>query len=162
MRKDWYFLLGALLLCLAIAIFNPQKAIESLEFFISVIIKIIPIFILIFILLVLVDYLVKPKSIVKHLGRKAGLKGWLYSIIGGIISAGPIYMWYPLLKDIREKGGRYAFIAAFLYNRAIKIPLLPLFIYYFGLKFATILFFWMLVFSVIQGMIVERFMEVKI
>ena len=40
-------------------------------------------------------------------------------IAAGIISTGPIYAWYPLLKDFKEKraGGS---VIAILYNRAVK------------------------------------------
>jgi len=27
------------------------------------------------------------------------MKGWLIAILSGILSSGPIYLWYPLLAD---------------------------------------------------------------
>ena len=57
----------------------------------------------------------------------------------GIIAAGPIYAWYPLLADLKKKGAGYALIAIFLYNRAFKPFLLPVMIGYFGWKYAVVL-----------------------
>jgi uncharacterized membrane protein YraQ (UPF0718 family) len=93
----------------------------------------------------------------KFLGEKSGIKGFIFAVIGGILSLGPIYMWYPMLFDLRKKGMKSSLIAIFLYNRAIKIPLLPMMIYYFGPMFTLILTIYMIIFSVINGLIVERF-----
>jgi uncharacterized membrane protein YraQ (UPF0718 family) len=47
-------------------------------------------------------------------------------------------------------------ITTFLYNRAIKIPLIPMMIYYFGWAFAVILSITMVSFSILNGIVVER------
>jgi len=106
------------------------------------------------------NYFITPKVIMKHLKEK-GLKKWFFVIVGGILSSGPIYMWYPLLADLRSKGLSYGLIACFLYNRAIKIPLIPLAIIYFSWQYILILTFVMVAVSVIQGIIINRSMEVK-
>ena len=85
---------------------------------------------------------------------------WFLTIVLGIISTGPIYMWYPLLADLKEKGMSYGLIACFLYNRAIKIPLLPVMMLYFNLKYIFLLFLLMVIVSVIQGIFVDKIMEV--
>lgn len=96
----------------------------------------------------------------KHLKDK-GMKKWFFVIIGGILSSGPIYMWYPLLADLRNKGLNYGLIACFLYNRSIKIPLIPLAIIYFSWKYIIILLLVMILASIIQGIIINKLMEVK-
>jgi uncharacterized membrane protein YraQ (UPF0718 family) len=154
---SWYFL-GIVILAYIIVLFiEPEAIVPSLKFFLSIITKIIPVFIVIFILLVLFDLFITPKTIVKHLGENAGVKGWIYSIIGGILSTGPIYMWYPLLNDMQKKGVNNGFIATFLYNRALKPALLPLFIYYFGLLYVVVLSIVMVIVSVLQGFVVDKF-----
>ena len=59
------------------------------------------------------------------------------------------------LKQLQEQGMRTGLIAVFLYNRAIKIPLLPLMVYYFGLKFVIVLLFYMIIASLVEGKIIE-------
>jgi len=65
-------------------------------------------------------------------------------------------MWYPLLGDLKEKGMKDSLIATFLYNRAVKIPLLPMMVDYFGWDFALALSIYMILFSVVNGVIVQR------
>jgi uncharacterized membrane protein YraQ (UPF0718 family) len=157
----WWFLGIAVLICAAAFLFRRDAIAPSLSFFWGVIKKIIPVFVLIFALLVIMNMLVKPKSIVKHLGKGSGVKGWAFAVVGGILSTGPIYMWYPLLNEMQKHGTRPAYLAAFLYNRALKPALLPLFIYYFGLAYVIVLSSVMLVASVFQGIIVEKIVEAK-
>ncbi|MEA2089042.1 MAG: hypothetical protein U9O55_04380 [Patescibacteria group bacterium] len=121
--------------------------------------KIAPIFILVFALIFLTNIFLDPKKINKSIGIDAGFKGWLTAIIGGILSLGPIYMWYPLLSDLKEKGAKDAFIVCFLYNRAVKIPLMPMMIYYFGIPFTIMISIYMILFSVINGFVVEKLVK---
>ena len=81
--------------------------------------------------------------------------------IAGILSSGPVYMWYPLLSDLQNKGLKNGFIATFLYNRAIKLPILPLMISYFGIVYVLVLTIVMVFVSILQGLIINRLMEAK-
>jgi len=94
-------------------------------------------------------------------GKGAGVKGWLIAIFGGILSTGPIYLWYPLLSDLKEKGMKDSFIATFLYNRAVKIPLMPMMIFYFGISFTAILTIYIVIFSIINGFCVDKLLLEK-
>lgn len=105
--------------------------------------------------MVLIDYLLQPKTVMKYVGKGSGLKGWFLAISAGIISHGPIYVWYPLLKELRDQGMRSGLIAGFLYSRAIKIPLLPLLVYYFEALFVVVLLPYIVIASLIEGEIIE-------
>jgi uncharacterized membrane protein YraQ (UPF0718 family) len=94
---------------------------------------------LVFVLMILLNLFLKPAQIAKLLGKGAGFKGVLLSAAAGIISMGPIYAWYPLLRDLKEKGAGDSPIAVFLYNRAVKPFLLPVMIAYFGWMYVAIL-----------------------
>lgn len=152
---SWYFLGAVIMLYGIIACVNFTLFSSSLQFFNKLIIKIAPIFALIFILMAIANLLITPQFITKHF-KDPGIKKWIFVIIGGILSTGPIYMWYPLLADLREKGISNGFIAAFLYSRAIKIPLLPVIILYFSLKYVITLSIVMIGFSIIQGIAVNK------
>jgi len=71
--------------------------------------------------------------------KKSGIKGLMLSSAAGIISMGPVYAWYPLLKELREKGAAHSLTAIFINSRAIKPFLLPVMISYFGLGYAIVL-----------------------
>ena len=87
----------------------------------------------------LLNLLVKPAHISRFLGKGAGLRGIALSSAAGILSMGPIYAWYPLLKDLREKGASAFHLANFLGNRAVKPFLLPVMVFYFGWAFTVVL-----------------------
>ena len=50
---------------------------------------------------------------------------------------------------------RTGLMSVFLYNRAIKLPLLPLLIHYFGLIYTLILFGYLILFSWPAGLLLE-------
>ncbi|MBW2996928.1 hypothetical protein KY349_01155 [Candidatus Woesearchaeota archaeon] len=155
----WYFLGIVIVIYAAVALFSIDTLMKSLVFFWQIIKKVFWVFLLVFALLVVINYFIKPKTIVKHLGKKAGAKGWLIALISGIISTGPIYLWYPLLNEMQKHGVRNGYVATFLYNRAIKPALLPLFIFYFGIAYTVVLTVVMLFASILQGYVVEKIVE---
>jgi len=150
--------IAAYLVLLAV---NPGLFLNSAKFFHKIILKIIPVFLLVFSLMTFVNYFITPKKLIKHFEKK-GIKKWLYTIISGILSTGPIYLWYPLLADLKKKGLSYGLVACFLYNRAIKLPLIPLAVLYFGWAYIIILSAVMIIISIIQGLLINKLMKAKI
>ena len=157
-KRGWnnlYFLGLVIILYLFIFCFNFENAYNSLEASGDILVKLIPVLFLVVFLMGFLNYFLKPKAISKYLGKGSGARGWGLSVLAGIISHGPIYAWYPLLKELRKQGMRQGLAAVFLYNRAIKIPLLPVMIHYFGLAFAVILLAFSVIASLIEGKIIE-------
>jgi uncharacterized membrane protein YraQ (UPF0718 family) len=116
---------------------------------------------LVFILMLVLNLFLKPAQIVKFFGKEAGIKGVILSAAAGIISAGPIYAWYPLLKDLREKGAANSFLAIFLGNRAVKPFLLPIMISYFGWIYVLILTVFTVLGSIVVGYVVGALVRVE-
>ena len=77
----------------------------------------------------------------------------------GILSSGPIYAWYPFLADLKEQGFKNSLITIFLYNRAIKLPFIPLLIYYFSWQFVILVTILMIIFSIINGIIMDKLVK---
>ncbi len=150
-----YFLGLVIILYLFIFCFNFENAYNSLKASGDILVKLIPVLFLVVFLMGLLNYFLKPKAISKYLGKGSGARGWIVAVLAGIISHGPIYAWYPLLKELRKQGMRQGLAAVFLYNRAIKIPLLPVMIYYFGAAFVVILLAFTVIASLIEGKIIE-------
>jgi uncharacterized membrane protein YraQ (UPF0718 family) len=119
--------------------FKPDKGSIALKssgnIFLNLIVPLC--FVLIFMLVL--NLFLKPAHVARFLGRGAGIKGIMLSVTAGIVSMGPIYAWYPMLKELREKGAGSSMLAIFLGNRAVKPFLLPIMISYFGLTYALIL-----------------------
>ncbi len=154
---NWIFL--ALMVCiyLFLLVVKPELTRAAFNKSISIIIEILPIILVVLVVNYLIALYLKPKKVLRYLGKQAGIKGWLISIISGILSMGPIYAWYPTLKELREKGMKDGFIASFIYSRSIKLPLLPVMIYYFGLPLVVLLNLMIVIFSIINGLLVELF-----
>ncbi|MCD4760216.1 hypothetical protein K8R33_05020 [archaeon] len=154
------FLMIAILIFLITILLKTDILIPSINYFYQIIKKIIPILIIVFVLMVISNYFINPTKLSTFFSKKKNIKAWITTVFAGIISTGPIYMWYPLLRDLRDKGVKQGFMATFLYNRAIKMPLLPLMITYFSLKFIIVLLGVMIFMSIIQGLIINKLMEV--
>ena len=155
----WWLLSFVTCLYGGLAIMDMTLFQESLTFFWQTFIQILPTVIIVFGLMFVFNVFVTTDMLVSHLGHSKKIRGWIIAIISGIVSSGPIYMWFPLLSDLKEKGVRDSFLAAFLYSRSIKIPLLPMMIYYFGLAFTVVLSVYIIIFSVINGLTVRYFLK---
>lgn len=151
-----YFLGTVVFIYFLLFFSHPEHIEKSLKISAVVLIKIFPSLLLIILLMGIMNYLVNPRTVSKYVGKGSGIKGWFLAIFTGMLSHGPVYAWYPLLRDLRNQGMKSGLIAAFLYNRAIKIPLLPLMIYYFGTRFVLIFAFYIVVASIVQGGIIQR------
>ncbi|MEF8849064.1 MAG: permease [Candidatus Thermoplasmatota archaeon] len=157
-KNQFYsFIFLALVSILYIVLFflESDKTIDSLYASWNIFLNIVPVLVVVIFLMGLVNYFLKPKKVSKYLGKKSGFKGWFLSALFGILSHGPIYIWYPLLKNLRDQGMKTGLVAVFLYNRAVKIPLLPVMIFYFGVLFVFLLCIYMVIASIFQGVIIE-------
>lgn len=140
---------------------SPDSTTEALAFFRRVMRHMLPILGLVFLLLFIANLLLAPTKVEHFLGKETGIKGWVLSVVAGVFAMGPIYPWYAVMAELQQKGMRTAFVATFLYSRAVKIPLLPLMVYYFGSTYTIVLCLYLVVFSVINGIVVERLMPQK-
>jgi len=125
--------------------------------FLKLLLQIFPYLIIVFVLMFLTNMLLKPEIIKKYLGENAGAKGMALACLAGMFSVGSAYLWYPLIKDLKVNGMTNRLISIFLYNRAIKLHLLPLMVLYFGITFTIILTVLTIIFSFIIGEVVEVF-----
>lgn len=153
---NWWFLLSVVIAYAIVAVAEPASAARALSFFGRVMAQVLPVLGLVFVLLFLADLLLDKQRVKRYLGRQSGLKGWLAAIFAGVLAVGPIYGWYAVLAEMRQKGMREALIAAFLYSRALKLPLLPLMIHYFGIAYTVTLSLCILLFALFNGIVVER------
>ena len=143
-----------LLIYLLTALFDYELALAASKTFSHLLDKVLPALVIVFILIFIVDLLFVPGRVKKYLGKRSGIIGWLTAIVGGILSTGPIYAWYALLRELRQKGMKTSLVAVFLYSRAVKLPLLPVLAHYFGITYTLVLVFYIIIiFSVISGLV---------
>jgi uncharacterized membrane protein YraQ (UPF0718 family) len=152
----WLFLLLVSAIYAMVALRDSKLAVEALSIFAKALQNVWPVLVIVFFLLLAADMLLKPAWIKRNLGREGGIQGWLIAAGAGVLASGPIYTWYALLKDLREKGMRASLAAVFLYSRAIKLPLLPLMMHYFGSVYTAVFCLYLLGFSFVSGLLMIK------
>ena len=157
--KGVKFLIIVLILYVVLMLADTTHALSALHKAGSILLSLLPLFLLIIILTALINYFLKPKQIIKHFGKDSGAKGIFYALIGGIISHGPMYAWYGMLQDMRSHGLKDGLIAVFMYARAVKLPLLPFMVDLFGLLFTIVMTLYILIASVVQGKVIDTAMK---
>lgn len=150
------FMLAVMALYGILFLMNESLARDALDLAGKLLSRLAPVLLLVFVLIFVSNLLIRPEWVRAHVGRHSGAQGWGVALLGGILSVGPVYPWYALLGDLREKGMRSALIAVFLSSRAIKLPLLPLMIHYFGTVYTAVLVLYLALFALLNGVAVER------
>jgi len=154
-KGPWIFLASSVLLFLLVLLIDKQKAALTATLFIHLTSEILPFLLVVFVLMVLINLFLKTSTLIKYMGEGSGIKGWIVAVLAGILSIGAIYLWFPILKNMMDKGVKSGLVATFLYNRGIKLNWLPLMILYFGLKYVIVLTVVTILASVVQGIIID-------
>ncbi len=158
-QGKYLFLFSIFALYFVLFFINKTLFWQVFKYFLKLMKEVSWIFLFIVFLMFLSNLFLGGKKILHFFQNAKGVKMWIFAIVGGILSSGPIYMWYPILLDLREKGLKDSLIVVFLYNRAIKIPLIPMMLYYFSLKFIIVLTIYMIIFSIINGFVMEKILK---
>ncbi|MEA2006903.1 MAG: permease [Patescibacteria group bacterium] len=147
------FLMAVLILYAVMALSNFQFASEAFLSFLHMLVRIIPILMVVFFVMMGINLYFIPERVKKYLGHGSGLSGWLYAIIFGILISAPPYIFFPLLGRLKERGMKNSLIAVILYNRNVKIPFLPVMVFYFGLSFTVAVSVFIIFFSILNGLL---------
>lgn len=145
------FFFGVIFVYAILALIDTKSTLQASMADLSLLYSLLPIFGLIILITALLNYYVKPKQIVKHIGKESGARGVFYALISGVLSHGPLYMWYGVLNDMKKAGAKESLLITFFYARAVKLPILVFMIGIFGLAFTIILTLYTLLASVAQG-----------
>ena len=73
LNASWKFLLVVILAYLVLLLINLDLFNLALNFFCSILLKVLPILVLVFVLMSLTNYFITPRFMAKHLGEK-GIK----------------------------------------------------------------------------------------
>lgn len=128
-----------------------------LVFFKSILSVLLVVYFLIFLFNILID----NSSIKNFFNKWNYILKLFFSVIWWILSSWSVYLWYPLLRQIKEKWLTYWHIAAFIYARAIKIPLLVMMVSFFWWKYTLIFNLVIFVFSFLVGIVVDVLLKFK-
>lgn len=140
----------------------PDKAIQSWKNSIYYLVEMLQVLPVIFLITVVIEVLVPKEMITKGFGENSGIKGNLFSLLLGSISAGPIYAAFPISKIMLKKGASITNIVIILSSWAvIKIPMLANEVKFLGIKFMGIRWLLTVVSIFAMGYIMALFVNKK-
>lgn len=100
---------------------------------------------------------VPKETVVKYLGKTAGIKGIFLAIIFGALPTGPLYIAFPMAGALVRKGARVSNVIIFLSAWAcIKIPQEMVELQFLGTKFMAARLILTVIFVIIMGLLIER------
>lgn len=151
----WAFLVGVFTLYIILFSISSARVVTALKMSGSIMLQIAIPLLIAFITMVVLNLFSGHEKISRFFGRRQRIKGIAFSSLAGILSMGPVYAWYPLLKGLREKNISDFHLANFLSNRAIKPFLFPVMVFYFGWIYTLILNVLLLMCSLLTAKIVS-------
>ncbi|RJQ31836.1 MAG: hypothetical protein C4562_05195 [Actinobacteria bacterium] len=160
LKKNMLFGL-AIIIYLFVFILSPQKGFLALRISTVTLLNVILIIFSVFIFIGLFHVWIHEDLIIKHLGHESGLKGLALGALTGTSLNGPLFAIFPMLKSLLEKGAKLGVITVIFATYAIKVPLLPLEVSFFGWKFTIIHNLLMLLAAFIMAPLMEWMMEFK-
>lgn len=157
----WIFPVLVLIVYIILFFITPDNALIALKRSGKTVLSIIFPLCFVFIFMSVLNLFIKPAHIVKLIGKGTTFRGIILTTVAGIISMGPIFIWYGLLKELREKGVENSLLAIFLGNRALKPFLLPVMVSYFGWRYTLILSIFTILGAVSVGYAVDILVKEK-
>ncbi|AEF93228.1 hypothetical protein Desca_0332 [Desulfotomaculum nigrificans CO-1-SRB] len=159
LKKYAWFLL-AILLDLGLHTVDSGKGAVAVQTSFNYLLEMLMFIPPIMVLVGLLDVWVPRRIVEKNVGKGAGLKGILISILVGSAAAGPLYAGFPVADAMLKKGCRLANAVIFLCTWAtIKIPMIMMEVRFVGWKFALVRLALTLPSIIITGYLVEWFAE---
>jgi uncharacterized membrane protein YraQ (UPF0718 family) len=116
----------------------------------------------IFILIGLLDVFVSKDQMIKYMGEKSGLMGYVYAGLLGGLAAGPLYMAFPISAILLKKHANIRYIVFFLgIWSSMKLPILIYEFANFGLVFTMTNIVVAIIVFIIGSYIVEKLLTKK-
>jgi len=144
-------------LAIVLLLIFPEKqekvAAASWEFFLEMVL-ILP---AVMILMGLFSVFVPKESVVKYLGREAGVKGILIAAVMGSLPTGPLYIAFQIASALLRKGARISNVVVFLSAwSCIKLPQELVELEFLGLRFMSVRLILTLIFAILMGLALEQ------
>lgn len=105
----------------------------------------------------LLDIWVEKETLIRYMGKKSGIYGILFSLLLGVVAAGPLYLAFPIAVLLLKKGASIRYIVFFLgVWTTAKLPITVFEFVSFGVKFTLIHICFGLLFFYTMGVIYEK------
>lgn len=122
-------------------------------------IKILP---FVFILIGLFEVWVKRETVERHLGEKAGFIGYVWAILLGGTTIGPMLVALPVAYTLANKGARLSVVFTYIGAAAVcRIPMTIFEASYLGIKFTIIRYAVSVPLIILTSSILGKYLEEK-
>lgn len=154
-------LISLLLLFIAVLYkFSPETGMAIANAFIKNILTMLKILPLIFILIALFEVWVEKEKVEKHLGEKGGIRSFIWVLILGGTTVGPMIVALPVAASLFRKGARLSVIFTYLGAAAVcRIPMAIFESSYLGIKFTLIRYCVALPLIIISSVLMGRILN---
>lgn len=142
-------------------ILNPHKVILGLTYAVNMYVSLFLVILSVAFISGFISETVPPNTIAKIIGKKSGWKGVLIGAIFGTFMVGPTYVFYPLFKNLIDKGAGINVIATTIGAWAIKVQWIPFAISILGWRFVVIFNSLIFIYAIVSGYVVEFFVKRK-
>lgn len=122
----------------AMAATRPEQAARAASLSVQTFVDLIATLLTVFVFVGLFQVWINDEFIMKHLGEESGVKGLALGAGLGTVLHGPLIGVFPLLRALLAKGAKLGVVVAIVSTWAIKLPMIPLEIKLFGLRFALL------------------------
>ena len=157
---NWLFLFWVLIVYVWTMFIDFDYFVKVSQTFLKIMIyQILPVLAIVFVFMLVLNFFLQNNKVKSYLKNTKHSTKYFFAVLGGILSTGPVYMWYPFLKELKQHWISRGHIATFIYARAVKIPLLAAMIFYFGLKYTIIFNTVLIILALVLGLIIDLFFK---
>jgi uncharacterized membrane protein YraQ (UPF0718 family) len=128
------------LVCLLVSIlFDLKKTMKGIKKGLTMFIKLLPVLLFMLALVSIVLFLIPEKTLVRFMGKDAGIAGWMIAAALGSVALIPGFIAYPLCGILINRGVSYGIIAVFITTlMMVGIFTLPIEAKFFGWKISIL------------------------
>lgn len=155
--KRYKFFIALVLLNFLLIFITPELGKRSLKVSFHSFLEMLTILPPIFILMGLLDVWIPKETMMKYMGKGAGIKGGAISFLLGSFTAGPLYASFPVAAVFMKKGvsltNIFIFVGAW---STTKIPMMMFEVTQLGSKFALMRFCLNLIGIIVIAFIIDK------
>lgn len=160
MVRNWLLLVGMFIFAVILVIIYPDRRGAVFNTSIDYLMEMVFILPAVIVLMGLFSVFIPSETVVKHLGKTSGFKGFSLALLFGTLPTGPLYVAFPMASTLIKKGARISNIIVFLSAWAcIKIPQEMVELQFLGPKFMLARLSLTIIFVGLMGIFIERIMK---
>ncbi|MFW6305168.1 MAG: hypothetical protein ACOC1V_05275 [Candidatus Saliniplasma sp.] len=114
MLRDWLILAGVIGIAMVLIYIYPSKQEPVMSASLDYLSEMIFILPAVMVLMGLFSVYIPSDTVVKHLGKTSGVKGFFLAILFGTLPTGPLYVAFPMASTMIKKGAKISNIVVFL------------------------------------------------